>query len=123
LRNDLIFTFSEAYRVLKKNGKMIIGTPNVRSLKGLFKYLVKGINYSTVDSLYQEWFKLGQYGHMGHVREYTHKEIETFMENIGFTPIKVIYKKSPKIKSINTNIITYIKPSLKSYMSLIFIKK
>ena len=35
-------------------------------------------------NLYEEWEKLQQLGHMGHVREYTHRDVKDFLDKVGF---------------------------------------
>lgn len=94
LRANLIFTAKEIMRVLRPGGMLYLTTPNLFSLRKLSKVIRTGY----VNNLYAEYSSLDQLGYMGHVREYTPREIEMFFENCGFGPVKVwtenVYKKS-----------------------------
>lgn len=91
LRGNLIKTSQNLHNSLKPGGIVYLTTPNSRSITGLYKLLFKGTSYAVSRDLYFEWNKLNTLGHMGHVREYTLKELELFFEQIGF---EVITSKS-----------------------------
>jgi predicted SAM-dependent methyltransferase len=91
MRGNLISTFKEAFRVLKIGGHIHITTPNVRSIKGLYMFIFKNKCCSCACDIYHEWEKINSIGHMGHVREYTAREVKDFLERIGFVVEKVYF--------------------------------
>ncbi len=97
LRQNLILTAQEILRVLRPGGILYLTTPNLFSLRKLCKIARKGI----VNNLFAEYGNLEQLGYMGHVREYTPREIEMFFESCGYTSIDVwtanVYSKSSGI--------------------------
>lgn len=92
LRINPIFTLSEVLRVLKPGGIMMLSSPNLRSVNGLYNFLIRNRAYSCSGNLYAEYQKLEKLGHMGHVREYTTTEVIEFLEKIGFDVTSVIYR-------------------------------
>ena len=87
-------------------------------------FLVKHKSCSCACDLYHEWNKINEIGHMGHVREYTAKEVQEFMEKIGFKLQKIEYSGQTNggIKAKLFNIIEKIIPSLRPNMRLVFEK-
>lgn len=80
LRVDPLLALSEANRVLKVGGSLLLTTPNLYFIKTVVKFLLgRGFN----DPL-QEFGKLRSIGHMGHVREYSVREVRDFVEASGF---------------------------------------
>ena len=92
LRINPIFTLSEVLRVMKPNGVLMLSTPNLRSLGGIVNFMLRGRAYSCTGNVYAEYEKLKTLGHMGHVREYTTREVVDFLEHVGFVVRKVIYR-------------------------------
>lgn len=92
LRMDLIFSLSELLRVLKPGGTFMMSTPNLRSLKGISNYLIRNKAYSCSGDIYTEYEKLRKLGHMGHVREYTTREVVELLQKIGFVVTKTIFR-------------------------------
>ena len=90
LRGNLIKSMEDVYRILKKGGVLFLGTPNLRSIKGIMNFLFRWVCYSASESLFHEWSKIEKIGHMWHVREYTEHEIVTFLERIWFK-VEVVY--------------------------------
>jgi len=80
LRIDLPFTLSQLNRVLIPGGKLLLTTPNVYSLPSIARFLT---GRSIADPLI-EFGKLRGLGHMGHVREYSSKEVSRCLEASGF---------------------------------------
>jgi len=74
----------ETYRVLKKNGRILFGTPNKkRLLNAILKLIGRERKYPL---LINDDDKLGK---IIHVREYTDNEIVSLFEGSGFKKIKV----------------------------------
>ena len=88
MRINLIFTMREILRVLRPGGVLLLSTPNGRSLNHLKNYLLHG----RTSEIYSEYDKLLSLGHMGHVREYTSKDIITFLEQVGFCVKELVYR-------------------------------
>lgn len=124
MRGNLIKTFEEAHRVLKKGGKIHVATPNVRSIKGIYMFLFKSKSCSCACDLYHEWNKIETIGHMGHVREYTAQEVKEFMLQIGFNFNSVDFTGSSKggYKTKIFNLFEIFFPSLRPSMRLVFEK-
>lgn len=118
LRINPIFTLSEVFRVLKPSGIMILSTPNLRSLDGIYNFLIRNRSFSCAGDTYVEYQKLENLGHMGHVREYTTTEVVDFLRNIGFDVKKVIYRGRfySKIKMFIARLFPSLRP-LVSYVS------
>jgi SAM-dependent methyltransferase len=90
LRINPIFTARELHRVLRPGGKMLLRTPNLHSLPGIYRFLVKGTAYSCAsDSVFDQYDMINRLGFFGHIREYTHQELTDFMRRIGFADVSV----------------------------------
>lgn len=125
LRKDIPKTMREISRVLKKEGVLMLSTPNLYSIKGIVNFLFKRKAYSCAHSLSHEWLKIEKIGHMGHIREYTAKEVCIFLEDFGFTCEKIFYRgrlNRGKSKFIY-NFLGRIIPSWRPNMLIIFKKK
>jgi SAM-dependent methyltransferase len=80
LRVDPLLALSEANRVLKPGGQLLLTTPNLYFIKNVVKFLLgRGFNDPV-----QEFGKLRAIGHMGHVREYSRREVRSFLSASGF---------------------------------------
>ncbi|QTH63067.1 class I SAM-dependent methyltransferase [Psychrosphaera ytuae] len=88
LRIDLPFTLSQLNRVLKPGGKLLLTTPNVYSLPSIARFLT---GRSIADPVI-EFSKLRGLGHMGHVREYSSKEVGRCLEASGFVVNSTTYR-------------------------------
>jgi SAM-dependent methyltransferase len=92
LRINPIFTMREVHRILTPGGRLFLSTPNLRSLAGLANFLLRNRCYSCEADPYDEFSKLENLGHMGHVREYTTREIVEFLGRIGFEVREIVYR-------------------------------
>jgi len=91
-RHNLVLTMSSVYKTLKPGGFLMLCTPNLKSLSGIYNFLFNDTAYAVSADIHTEWNKLNQIGHMGHVREYTPKEVCDFLKKCGFEIKEVIYR-------------------------------
>ena len=85
LRINPIRTLREINRVLHPDGKMALSTPNLYSIRNVIHFFLgKGI-----DDPYEQFEKLETIHHMGHVREYSVRQVREFLVKTGFNPIVV----------------------------------
>lgn len=89
LRINPISSLKELNRVLKPNGILILSTPNLYSISNIVKFI---LGKGGPSDPYKQFEKLYTKGHMGHIREYSTKEVKKFLENTGFEIVKVFYK-------------------------------
>ena len=94
LRINPIFALHEMRRTMKRNGVLILTTPNLYSLKNIVSFLRgRGIGTTTP---YRAFKQLDTVGHMGHVREYSTREILEFLAHTGFVADEVQYRSYAK---------------------------
>jgi SAM-dependent methyltransferase len=80
LRIDVINTLKEINRVLSPGGVLILSTPNLYALHRILLFLIgRGIK-----DPYVAFKQMHDIGHMGHLREYSVKEVKKFLVNTGF---------------------------------------
>jgi SAM-dependent methyltransferase len=92
LRINPVFTLREVRRVLRGGGTLLLSTPNLRSLNGLWNLLVHSRTYALADNVYDEYSKLERLGHMGHVREYAPGDVKTLLTKIGFDVETLVFR-------------------------------
>lgn len=92
LRIDLIATMTEARRVMKTAGTLLLSTPNLRSLRGVWMLFRHQMASHIHPDLYEQYNLLKLYGHMGHVREYTAREVSIFLSKIGLTTREIKFQ-------------------------------
>lgn len=72
MRMDLIGTLRHLKTQMRSDSFLYLTTPNFFFFRRFFKLMVTG---RSGPSLVEEWGKLEKLGHMGHVREYSKKEL------------------------------------------------
>jgi len=94
LRIDPAFVLSEINRVLAPGAALVVTTPNVYSLPSLGRYLLGRSIADPVD----EFGKLRRLGHMGHLREYSAREVARFLRASGFALASVDYRYHANVR-------------------------
>lgn len=117
LRIDLIATFGEVRRVLAAGGVLLLSTPNLRSFRGLRNLLLHGRAHAASGGVYRQYEKLRTLGHMGHVREYTVREVADFLTRAGFEVDEVVYRGGHGRGPVG--LAERLAPSLRPFFSLI----
>ena len=85
MRIDPIETLKKIRRVLHPDGYLLLSTPNLYSIPTVVNFLLgKGF-----DDPYDQFSKIQKYGHMGHVREYSVKQMRKFMKETGYQVMEV----------------------------------
>lgn len=120
LRINPIFTCSEALRVLRPGGKLMLSTPNLWSLRGIFRFLVLRRAYAACGDPFEEFSKLTTIGHMGHVREYTPREVADFLTKLGFDIDRIIYRGRSRF--VVERAITSVCPWWRHYFTAVAVK-
>ena len=92
LRIDPVFTLREAHRVLQPGGTLLLSTPNLRSFRGIRNLVLRNQGHAVSAGVYRQYEKLETLGHMGHVREYTTREVAEFLTGVGFRVDRVVFR-------------------------------
>lgn len=93
MRLDLIGTFEDIYNKMRPGSYLYLTTPNffyLPNILGIIKAKRSG------PGIIKQWKKLKDFGHMGHVREYTTTELKEFLEYFGFETIEILPRNSKK---------------------------
>jgi SAM-dependent methyltransferase len=86
LRLNPVRTMHEVRRIVRPGGFLYLTTPNSYSLGGITNFVLKRSGYfCTTRDLYDELDQINIEGFSGHVREYTHREVEGFLARVGFS--------------------------------------
>ena len=89
MRVDLLGTLSRLYEALPVGGQLYLTTPNGLALRGIQR-LFWG---RTGPDVLHEWTKLSDIGHMGHVREYSMREVTDMLQHVGFEVVNRRYRR------------------------------
>jgi SAM-dependent methyltransferase len=92
LRINPVFTLREARRLLRPRGRLLLSTPNLRSFRGLANLLFAGRALTASGGVYEQYEKLETLGHMGHVREYTAREVGELLSRCGFDVEALVFR-------------------------------
>jgi len=117
LRIDPMFTVSELRRVLQPDGTLLLTTPNLRSLRGVLRLVLLGKGWAVGAWPAREYGQLRELGWMGHVREYTAREVTGVLDQCGFAVQSVVWRRKPG--TWWQRLLEHILPPLRPYMTLI----
>ena len=96
--DDMPAVVRECERLLKPGGVLLLSTPNLRSLNGLWNLLVHGRSYALKGDIYEEYENLEKVGHMVHVREYAPGDVRQLLKRVGFeTEALVFWGRQPRM--------------------------
>lgn len=84
LRVQPIFALREIARVTDEGGKIILSVPNITPIHR-WRFFT-GRDYQ--GDIIQEFEKLEKFGHMGHFRLYSAKEVQRLLQYVGYTEVK-----------------------------------
>jgi SAM-dependent methyltransferase len=88
-----IVTMREIMRILRPGGFLYLTTPNGLGLRKLVKVARKG----RFQDIYQQWKNLEETGLMGHVHEYSPREVGEFIKDCGYADVTTktanVYRK------------------------------
>lgn len=115
MRIDPIQTLENIRRVLHRDGYLILSTPNLYSVPTVVNFLLgKGF-----DDPYEQFAKLRKFGHMGHVREYSVKQVRKFLENTGYREVEVKLQSHRAMKGLWSpfNLVRNVMPGLHAFQT------
>jgi SAM-dependent methyltransferase len=113
LRVDPVFALEQMRRVLQPQGVLYLTTPNLYRLGNVVSFaLGHGLAF---DPIY-EYRKLRKVGHMGHVREYTASEVRRFLEEAGFTDVKIEMRATPSKRGKLVDVVHRMLPGVRGLL-------
>jgi SAM-dependent methyltransferase len=121
LRINPVFTLRETHRVVKAGGMLLLSTPNLRSFRGIRNLVFRNQGHAVSAGVYRQYEKLESLGHMGHVREYTTREVAEFLTRIGFRVDAIIYRGGHGRGVVG--IAERLAPSLRPFFTIIATKQ
>lgn len=95
LRINLITTITEVGRIIAPGGLLFLSTPNARSLRGIHNFLLHGKGgWCGAADIHAQYSKLERLGHMGHVREYTARDVSVFLAHVGLDVVHTVWRST-----------------------------
>lgn len=88
LGNDPLGVLKEIHRVLKPRGLIFLSTPNIYSLHKIIMFIFG----RSFNNALGELRKVESTGYMGHIREYSNREVKMILEDCGYK-IRTAYLK------------------------------
>lgn len=125
---NLLSAISNAIGCVKPGGMIMVTTPNLRSVWGLYSLLVKksGLAAKPNDTVRAQYDReSAAYGYFGHIREYTQKEIVDLLESFGLKLLHCEFQKDYRYHGKATTIINLIEsvfPSWRLFGKYLFVK-
>jgi SAM-dependent methyltransferase len=89
LRADLLGTMRRVSSAVDRDGILYLTMPNGLGLASWSRFLAGRTGPAPV----HEWGKLASIGHMGHVREYSVREVSEVLAEVGLTVERVVYRR------------------------------
>jgi SAM-dependent methyltransferase len=120
LRVNLIATLHEVRRVLRKEGLLLLSTPNLHSYVGIVNFLFRRQAWAVGASPFEQYAKLESLGHMGHVREYTAREVTEFLGACGFTIRSCIFRGTTRSRLEHLAVWAF--PCLRPYVTVVAVR-
>jgi len=123
LRINIPVTLSTLNNSLVNGGVLVLSTPNLWSYRGIRSLLIDQRAEVLCSRPEVEYKKLDELGHMGHVREYTYKEVASLLRSCGFRIKKVVFRQyqGPKTSCLE-KVITKLVPRLRNNVAILAIK-
>lgn len=117
LRIDLLHTVRELRRILSPSGRLLVTTPNLWSVRGIVRLLLRRQAWAINADPAEQYARLDRTGHMGHVREYTAPEVAGVLRTCGFEVERVVWrsKTGPRLIRLLERFI----PPMRPYMTLV----
>ena len=94
--------------------------PLSRSLRGLKNLILHNQGHAVSAGVYRQYEKLTTLGHMGHVREYTTREVTDFLARLGFRAERIVYRGGHGRGVVG--LAERLAPSLRPFFSLVAVK-
>ncbi|MEM7673178.1 MAG: methyltransferase domain-containing protein [Verrucomicrobiota bacterium] len=91
---NLIDSISNALSFVKPGGHILVTTPNLRSVSGLYALLTRssGLASKPDKSVREQYERVQSYGYFGHIREYTEKEVIDLMVSFGVNHVSSVFQ-------------------------------
>lgn len=128
LAGNLLEAISHAVALITPGGKLMVTTPNLRSVSGIIALLryrsgLASKPYDTVRMQYER--AMAKYGYYGHLREFTEKEVIDLIESFGMKHVKssfqVTYLNRPRPYRL-IRMLEYLLPKYRLFGKYLFEK-